>query len=117
MVLQSVSLVKFSASTNGRQINVAATSTPGTLIHTASATAADQVYLYATNALSTPVTLTLEFGGTASTDLMIADVYGRNGNALVVSGSLLTGSVALRAYADTANALNLSGYVMRVVSE
>jgi hypothetical protein len=59
---------KLSASTDGRGIKVAATASPGTLIHTAldsiGAIEWDEIWLRATNTSGSPVQLTVQFGGT-----------------------------------------------------
>ena len=60
-----------SGSTNGRGVKVAATATPGTLIHTAHATSLDEVWLWCVNSDSAACKLTVEFGGTTSPDDLI----------------------------------------------
>src|SRR3990167_4435036 len=57
--------VLLSGSTNGREIPVAATATPGTAIHTAvsGTTSFDELYLWASNVTATAATLTIELGG------------------------------------------------------
>src|SRR5215471_9051537 len=63
--MATYSRVLLSGSTNGRNIPVVATATPGTLLHTAIAgTAAyDELYLWAANVTGVAATLTIEFGG------------------------------------------------------
>jgi hypothetical protein len=63
--MATFSRLLLSGSTNGRNIPVAATSTPGTAIHTAvSGTSSfDEVYLWAANVTATTATLTVEWGG------------------------------------------------------
>ena len=55
-----------SGSTDGLPIVVAATSTPGTLIHTAynSVAGFDALWIFASNVTALPATLTLEWGST-----------------------------------------------------
>lgn len=103
-----------SGSTNGRPIKVAATATAGTTIHTAHATALDEVTLYATNTDTVDRTLTLEHGGTTSPDDLLKFVIPAGETILVAPGLVLTGSVVLRAFAQTANVINLVGYVNRI---
>ena len=57
-----------SGSTDGRGVLVAATSSPGTTIHTGSSTAAtiQEIWLYASNPDTTQYTLTVQWGGTTS---------------------------------------------------
>jgi hypothetical protein len=104
-----------SGSTNGRPIKVVATATPGTLIHTADATATDEVYIYAVSTTGADVDLTIEFGGVTSPDDHITvKVKKEAGLLLVVPGSPLTNSLVVRAFAGSANALNIVGWVNRI---
>ena len=108
--------VKLSGSTNGRGIAVAATATLGTTIHTAHATALDEIWLYANNIHSSAVTLTVEFGGvTATSDLIQQSIaVTPSGLVLVCAGLLVTGSVVVTAFAGTANKIELFGFVNRI---
>jgi hypothetical protein len=98
-----------SESTNGRPIAVAATSSPGTLIHKASSTAGvtDRIWLYAANISDNGVVLTLEFGGTDTSDSMVITVPSKSGLTEIVAGQVLIGSAEVRAYAGTTNVINL----------
>ena len=109
---------KFSESTNGRQIKVVATASSGTLIHTAHATAWDEVWLYAVNDTATDRLLNIQWGGTTATDDDIEyTVKAQNGLYLIIPGLILTGSTAIRAYcAAAANAIQISGYVNRITA-
>ena len=112
--------VKLSGSTDGRAIKVAATATPGTTIHTGSATATtyDEVWLYAVNSDTTDRKLTIEFGGTASPDDLIEfTVKAENGLYLIVPGLIIKGNatqLVVRAFAATANVVMIGGYVNRI---
>jgi hypothetical protein len=105
-----------SGSTNGRQIKVVATASSGTLIHTAHATALDEIWLYAVNDTATDRLLTIQWGGTTATDDDIEfTVKAQNGLYLIVPGLILTGGTVVRAYcAAAANAIQISGYVNRI---
>jgi hypothetical protein len=109
---------KFSESTNGRQIKVVATASSGTLIHTAHATAFDEVWLYAVNDTATDRLLTIQWGGTTATDDDIEyTVKAQNGLHLIIPGLILTGSTTIRAFcAAAANAIQISGYVNRITA-
>ena len=108
--------LKLSGSTDGKAVKVAATATAGTTIHTAHATALDEIWLYAHNSSSGMVKLTLEFGGTAAPDDHIEINIGAEGTGLVLvsPGLLLTNSLVVRAFAATANVITLTGYVNRI---
>lgn len=108
--------LKLSGSTDGKAIKVAATATAGTTIHTAHATALDEIWLYAHNSSASAVKLTLEFGGTAAPDDHIEINIGAEGTGLVLvsPGLILTNSLVVRAFAGTANVVTLTGYVNRI---
>jgi hypothetical protein len=106
-----------SGSTNGRLIKVAATATAGTTIHTAHATAEDEIWLYAVNSDTTDRKLTIEFGGTSSPDDLIEQtITAESGLILVVPGLVVTGSVVVRAFAASANVVMIGGYVNRITA-
>lgn len=105
-----------SGSTNGRNIKVVETASPGTLIHTAHATALDHLPLSACNTSGSSVKLTIERGGTTSPDdLMEVTIPAESGWVPIDDGEApLTGSVVTRAFAATANVINIKGGVRRV---
>ena len=109
-----------SGSTNGRQIKVAATGTPGTTIHATgtSATIIDEVWLWATNSDTTARKLTVEFGGTTDPDDIIeVTIPPESGPVLVVPGWQLTGTGAaactVRAFAASANVVTVKAQINR----
>lgn len=108
-----------SASTNGKAVSVAATTSPGTTIHTASTDPLvfQEVWLYASNYDSVSHRLTIEFGGSATADgiSIILDPY--NGLSLIVPGFVIVGNatpLVVKAYADTANKISVYGYVNEI---
>jgi hypothetical protein len=113
---------KLSGSTDGRMIKVAATATAGTTLHTGSATATtyDEIWLYAVNSGSTAVKLTVEWGGTSSPDDLIEfTVPAESGLYLVSPGLVIKGNATaliVRAFAATANVINIAGYVNRITA-
>ena len=108
-----------SGSTNGKGIKVVATATAGTLIHTAIAgtSSEDEIWLYAHNTSSAVVKLTLEWGGVAAPDDHIEINIGSEGTGLILvaPGILLQNGLVVRAFAGTANVINIFGYVNRIV--
>ena len=109
----------FSGSTNGRPIPIAATATPGTLIHTAVAgTAAfDEIYLWVANVTNAAATLTVEFGGVGDPGDHLVKAYSiaaNSGPIPIALGQRLQGGVIVRAFSPTASALNATGYYNRV---
>jgi hypothetical protein len=106
-----------SGSTDGRAIKVAATATPGTLIHTGSTTPATlhEIWLYAFNSDAANVKLTVEWGGvTAPDDSIEVTIPSESGLFLVVPGLLIKGNataLVVRAFAATTNLLTINGFV------
>jgi hypothetical protein len=109
-----------SASTDGRAIKVAATATPGTTIHTGSATAAtiDEIWLYAMNTDTAAQKLTVEWGGTSAPDDLIEIILpAEPGLVLIAPGLLVKGNatpLVVRAFASLANVVTVHGYVNRI---
>ena len=107
-----------SGSTNGKAIKVAATATAGTLIHTAASgtSTIDEIWLYAHNTSGTAVKLTIEWGEATAPDGHIEINIGAEGTGmvLVAPGIPLQNSLVVRAFAGTANVINIFGYVNRI---
>jgi hypothetical protein len=113
--------INLSASTGGMPVKVVATATAGTTIHTTgtSASVFDEVWLYANNTDTTDRKLTIEYGGTTSPDNLIEiTIPAEAGLVLVIPGLLLAGTGSagrvVRAFAATANVINITGYVNRI---
>ena len=109
-----------SGSTDGKQIKVAATATAGTTIHTGPTNTAHfhEVWLYAVNSDTTARKLTIEWGGTSSPDDLIeVTIAAESGLVLIIPGLVLQGNataLVVRAFAATANVINISGYVNEI---
>jgi len=106
-----------SASTNGKGILVAATATAGTLIHTAvsGTTDLEEVWLYAVNAHSADIKLTLEWGeATEPTGNIEQTVPYEAGLMLLAPGLLLQNGLTIKAFAGTANEVVIHGYVNKI---
>lgn len=107
--------VKASGSTDGQAIKVAATSSPGTTVHTAHATALDEVWLYAYNSDTVARELTVQWGGTTSPDDETKlTIQPKTGRVLVIPGDVLTNSKVIRAFAAAANVVTVSAFVNRI---
>jgi hypothetical protein len=107
------SKLKLSGSTDGRPINVTATSTPGTTIHTSHATSLDEIWLWAANTDTTDRKLTIEFGLTTTADTWEFTVPAEDGLYQVCPGLILTNSLLVRAFGATTS-INIVGYVNRI---
>ena len=106
-----------SGSTSGKGIKVAATATPGTLIHTAVAgtTDFDEVWIYLVNSGATTVKVTIEWGEATSPDGNIEQgIASEAGLALAVPGLVLQNGLEVRAFAGTANVIIAHGFVNRI---
>ncbi len=111
---------KLSGSTDGRGVAVAATSSPGTTIHTAqSGTTAgsfDEVWLYAVNIDTVTRTLTIQCGGTSTSDNIVITLAANTGLVLVLPGLVLQNSDVIKAFADAANKVNVFGFVNTITA-
>lgn len=104
-----------SGSTSGRPIKVVQTATAGTLIHTAHASALDELFLYCQNTDTSDRKLTLEWGGVTSPDDLIEQtIPAESGLILVAPGLLISGGLIVRAFAASANVLTITGYCNRI---
>lgn len=117
--MPSYSRQLLSGSTNGRVIPVAATATPGTLLHTAIAGTAgfDELYVWVSNVTGAAATLTIEFGGVTDPGDHIVKQFSIPANSPpipIITGQVLQNGLAVRAFSGTASALNVSGYVNRI---
>jgi hypothetical protein len=109
-----------SNSIDGMQINVSASATPGTEIHTAISGSSnwDEVWLYATNPTASDVELTIEWGGVTDPDnLTIVTIPSKEGDILVKPGAILQNSKVIRAFCSTGSAINIGGWVNRITEE
>ena len=107
-----------SGSTHGAPIKVAATSTPGTTIHTATSSAGnpnyamDLVTLYVSNTHTAAVNLTIEYGGTTDPDHLILDAVPIPINTRPIQICFdfpLRNGLVIKAFASTANVLLIYG--------
>jgi hypothetical protein len=115
----TVSRIPLSGSTDGRGVKVAATSSAGTTIHTAtsSATDCDVVTIYAYNSSGSAVNLTIEFGGVSDPDdLIILSIPAQTGLTLILPDLVLRNSLVVRAFAGTTNVVMVQGFVNRVAT-
>ena len=106
-----------SGTTNGRMVKVAATSTPGTTLHTAVSGTddMDEIWIWAVNSDTTDRKLTIEYGGVASPDDLIEyTVPAESGFHLILPGIRLQNGLAVKAFAATANVVMCAVNVNRI---
>ena len=118
----AIAVRPLSGSTDGRGIKIAATSSPGTTIHTGSSSASvlDEVWLYVVNSDSTARKLSVQWGGTTSPDDLIEiTIAAESGLTLVAPGLALKGNatpLVVKAFSATADVLMIHGYVNRATT-
>src|SRR4051812_10487210 len=113
--MSTYSKVKFTNSTDGRNIKIAAIAATGTVIHTGHASALDEVWIWATNTDTSTRKLTIEWGETTSPDGSIEIfIAPESGPQLIIPGWLITNSLLIRAFAATSNVINVNGFVNRI---
>lgn len=110
---------ELSGAADGRGVLVAATTTPGTTIHTATSGNTgvddyDEVWLWACNTDTTNRKLTIEWGGTGAGDIIEITIPAESGLVLVVPGLILENGLVIAAFAATTNVINLRGFVNRM---
>ena len=108
-----------SRGTTGMNIKVAATASAGTTIHTATSGTSnmDEIWLYACNTDSTDRKLTIEYGATSDDQRLTEITIGAEaGWVLVCPGLLLQNSLVVKAFAATANVININGFVNRITA-
>lgn len=106
----------FSGSTNGKQIKISATSTPGTTIHTAGSgtTNIDEIWIWLSNNHTAAVNFTVEFGGTSSPDDLIqGTINSKTGAYLVIPGWVLNNGLVVKVFASVTNVISAGGFVNR----
>lgn len=115
--MATYSKLKFSGSTDGRPILIAATATPGTTIHTAHATDLDEVWLWVSNTSTNDTALTVQWGGTTNPNDHLVTAYNIPANSQpipIAVGIPVTGSVLVRAFCTNANVAVVTGFVNRI---
>jgi len=105
-----------SGSTNGRGIKITPTATAGTTIHTAHATAKDEIWLDATNTSASEVLVTVEFGGVTSPDDLVQVKVPANSTVNLIAGRILSNSLVMSVFAGTADVVSVGGFVNRITA-
>lgn len=107
---------KLTGSTAGKAIKITATATAGDTIHTAIAGTTpgtfDEIWLWAYNGHTGDVVLTIEFGGATVPDQnIVVNIPYKAGLIPVVPGLILQNGMVVKAFAEVANVVTLSGFV------
>jgi len=111
---------KLSGGTNGKNISVTGTSSGAAVtIHTAGSGTSnkDEIWVYACNTSASAVVLTVMYGGTTDQDDYVElELAADSGMTLIIPGFLLDNSLIVKAFAATANVININGYVNRITA-
>nr|BAR33610.1 hypothetical protein [uncultured Mediterranean phage uvMED] len=118
--MATYSKITLSGSTDGKGIAVAATSSPGTTIHTGSGTATtyDEVWLYAINQSAGDIKLTVEWGAATTADIIEQTITTEAGLTLIAPGLLVKGNgtpLVVKAFGGSAG-INIFGYVNQITA-
>ncbi|MEN6480909.1 MAG: hypothetical protein ABFD29_01850 [Anaerolineaceae bacterium] len=109
---------KLSGSTDGKPISITATSTPGTVIHTAVAGTSnfDEIWLWAQNNGTTDVLLTVEFGSADAVNNIIVSVPYKSGMFPIIPGLILQNGATVKAFAGTTAVVSILGFVNNIAN-
>lgn len=106
-----------SGSTNGRPIQINATTSPGTAIHTVSTATGtvEDIFVDAFNTATAERLLVIELGSTATANHLYAKVPPQDGPFRIVAGLRMTGAtgISIAAFATATGALVVAGGVNR----
>lgn len=109
---------KLSESDNGDGILIDATTSPGTLIHTAIFGTIDgsydEIWLWAFNMDTQDRSITIEFGGTSDNQKIIVNIPYQCGLVPILPGLILQNSLTVRIYAASTNVITITGFVHRL---
>lgn len=101
-----------SGSTNGKSIQVSATVIgSANTIHTAHATATDEIWIYAFNNDTISRALTIIIDGQ---EVSVVGIPAKEGLVQVIPGLPVTNSLILAAFAEVTNIIYVSGWVNRI---
>jgi hypothetical protein len=118
--MATLSKLFLSGSTHGRPIKVTGTATGSSVtIHQAvtGTSNIDEIYLYANSTSTAPIKLTIELGGTTDPDdLLEVTILGENGLILLLPGLIMNNALYIKAWAGTANVINIVGFVNRITA-
>lgn len=105
-----------SGSTDGLGIKLTQTATGSEeTVHTAHATALDEVWIWATNNHTAAVEVTLEWGGTTDPDHTIKKtIPADDGLVLLIPGLTLANSKMVKAFAGVADVITIFGFINRM---
>ncbi len=120
VVGDTIAKAKLSGSTDGKAIEIGAGAVDtanAVLIHTAVATTTpfDEIYLWAYNAHTAPILVTIEWGVHADADNVIAvTVPEKSGLFMLIPGLILQNGMTVEIFASVAEEIFIHGYVHKL---
>lgn len=112
--------VLLSGSTNGKNIKISSSGSSGAnTIHQAvnNTVDKDEIWVYATNTDEDYQMFYVMYGGTTHPDdLVEVNIPPESGAVLVIPGWILFNGLYVKGYAETANVINVNGFVNRITS-
>ena len=120
MALGDMTKKLLSGNTDGKQILVNATATLGDVIHTADASALDEIWIWAENHHTSDVILTIEWGAVVDPNdlievkLPLQFTSLKEGPILIIPGFELTNSLVVTAFASVTDVVTIQGHVHRI---
>lgn len=126
--MATFSKIALSASTNGMAIPIptyAGAGNPATLVHTAHATALDEIWLWVVAYSNTTVLCGVQWGQNVATKEIVVPItysvpnpaqwnQALSGAYLIVPGLILSGGLTVRLYCSVGTSLVCYGYVNRI---
>jgi hypothetical protein len=120
MAINNPSKIILSGSTNGKAIQLTATSFgAANTIHlsTASGTNVDEIWLWAYNSSTSAVAVVIEWGNTGNAwEQVTQTINYQQGLFLVLPGLILNNGVYVKAWASAANVVGIYGFVNQITS-
>lgn len=112
----AITIEFLSASNSGEPIQITATESPGTIIHSgvAGTSQKDEVYAYANNTGNYIYPLVVEYAGTGLSNRISTDIFSRETPLLISPGFLVNNDATIRAFSPSgASLIRINGYVQR----
>ncbi len=114
--------IALSGGANGVPVAVAATTSPGTTIHTATSIATanyfHKLWVWFNNIDTVARTISVQWGGVANLNYIVLDYVlpPKSKNMLIVDGLILQNGLLLKAHASAANIINASGHGLEMAA-
>jgi len=108
--------IVLTGSTDGAPIPITDSATPGQTVHTAHATAEDEIYLWACNTHATDaaeVTIEMDISASAANKFTYFNIPANGGLIPVSPGLILTNSKLCTVFADATAKIVITGWVIR----